>query len=55
VNEALTLSDAEGELALSAMMGLYGGRAGDGLDLKNLSVAQGADYLWHRFSSTLER
>jgi len=54
VNEALTLKSNE-ELALSAMMGLFGGRADDGLDLKHMSAEQGAEYLWRRFSSTLER
>lgn len=55
VNEALTLSDAKGELALSAMMGMFGGRAGDDLDLHCLSPDEAAEYLWRRFSGDLER
>lgn len=53
MNEALTLSDAEGELTLSTMMGMFGG-AGDGLDLKRLSPDEAAEYLWRRFSWNLE-
>jgi hypothetical protein len=54
MNEALTLSDAEGELTLSTMMGMFGGGAGDGLDLKRLSPDEAAEYLWRRFSCNLE-
>jgi hypothetical protein len=41
MNEALTLSDAEGELTLSTMMGMFADGAGDGLDLKHLSPRRG--------------
>lgn len=54
MNEALTLSNAEGELALSTLMGMYNGGAGDGLDLKHLSPDDAAEYLWRRFSWNLE-
>jgi len=54
MNEALTLSDAVDELALSTMMGMFAGDAGDGLDLKRLSPDEAADYLWRRFSWNLE-
>jgi hypothetical protein len=54
VNEVLSLKSNE-ELVLSAMMGMFGGRADDGLDLKHMSPEEGAEYLWRRFSSTLER
>lgn len=54
MNETLTLRNSE-ELVLSATLGMFSGRADDGLDLKRLSPEQGAEYLWRRFSSTLER
>ncbi|MBN9485877.1 MAG: toll/interleukin-1 receptor domain-containing protein [Alphaproteobacteria bacterium] len=54
INEALTLSDVEGELSLSTMMGTFSGSAGDGLDLKRLSPDEAAEYLWRRFSWNLE-
>jgi hypothetical protein len=54
MNEALTLSDAKGELALSTMMGMFAGGADDGLDLKRLSPDEAAEYLWRRFSWNLE-
>jgi hypothetical protein len=54
MNEALTWSDAEGEVALSTMMGIFAGDAGDGLDLKRLSPDEAAEYLWRRFSWNLE-
>lgn len=41
MNEALTLSDSEGELTLSTMMGMFAEGAGDGLDLKRLSPRRG--------------
>jgi hypothetical protein len=55
MNEVLTFSDAEGELALSTMMGMFGGNVGEGLDLKHLSPDEAAEYLWRRFSWNLER
>jgi hypothetical protein len=55
MNEALSLSDSTGELALYTLMGMFGGRPDDGLDLKNLSADDAAEYLWRRFSSDLER
>lgn len=55
MNEALTISDVEGELALSTMMGTFAGGAGDGLNLKRLNPDEAAEYLWRRFSSNLER
>lgn len=54
MNEALTLGEAEGELSLSTMMGMFAGGAGDGLDLKRLSPDDAAEYLWRRFSWNLE-
>lgn len=55
MNEALSLTDNSGELALHTMMGMFGGRPDDGLDLKNLTADDAAEYLWRRFSSDLER
>lgn len=55
LNEALSLTDRTGELVLHALMGIFGGRLDDGLDLQNLSADHAAEYLWRRFSSDLER
>lgn len=55
MNEALSLSDNTGDLALHTLMGMFGGRPDDGLDLKNLSADDAAEYLWRRFLSDLER
>jgi hypothetical protein len=55
LNEALSLSDDQGELTLRTLMGLHGGQIGDGLDLHHLSADDAAEYLWRRFSSDLER
>lgn len=54
VNEALSPTERGGELALHALMGTFGGRAADGLDLKKLSADDTANYLWRRFLSDLE-
>jgi hypothetical protein len=55
MNEALSLTDRTGELALHTLMGMFSGRLDDGLDLQNLSADDAAEYLWRRFSSDLER
>lgn len=55
LNEALSLTDRTGELALHAMMRMFGGRPDNDLDPENLSADDAADYLWQRFSSDLER
>ncbi len=55
-NEILGISSREGPLTLSAMMGTFGfGRQPPAFDLKALSPAQGAEYLWRRFVARLER
>ena len=54
MNEALSLTENAGELALQTMLGMFGGRPDDGLD-KKLSGDGAAEYLWRRFSSDLER
>jgi hypothetical protein len=48
-NEMLSL--VREELALSPLMGDFGGRAGEGLNLKHLSPDEAAEYLWRRFTS----
>lgn len=55
LNEALSLTDQGGELALRTMMGMFGGQPDDGLDLQNLSADDAAEYLWQRFTSDLSR
>lgn len=48
-NELLSLTEGKGELALSAQMGMMGGRVADGLKLDSLTPEAGAEYLWRRF------
>lgn len=55
LNEALSLTEEGGNLALNAMMAMFGGRITEGLDLHSLSADDAAEYLWRRFSSDLER
>lgn len=54
-NEMLSISDARGELRLSALMSGFGsGRLLEGLDAKNLTSDQAAEYLWKRLVGRLE-
>lgn len=55
MNEILTWSDSRDELALSAMMNMSGGNVANGLNLKHLQADDAAEYLWRRFSQSLER
>src|SRR5205823_332451 len=50
--EGLAVSDAEGELSLSAKIGMFARGAGDGLDLKSLGPNEAVDHLWRRFSAS---
>jgi hypothetical protein len=54
-NEILTLAEDQGALALRAMMNMGFGRADEGLDVKHLSPADAAEYLWRRFCWSFER
>jgi hypothetical protein len=54
MNEDLSIAEADGELFLSAMMGMSFGNF-EGLNLKRLSIQDAADYFWRRFASSLER
>jgi hypothetical protein len=50
-NDLLSLTNDE--LALKALMGGFGGRAEDGLNLEHLTSEEAAEYLWRRFTSGL--
>ena len=54
-NETLSISDRDGQLKLSALMGLPIGSLGHQFDLKRMSQGEAADYLWRRFVAPLER
>jgi TIR domain len=54
LNEALTIADGAGELALRAMMNFGIGRAAEGLDPEHMSAEDAAQYLWRRFCWTFE-
>jgi len=53
-NEMLSVSDDQGQLHLSSLMGGFG-TVERLFDLKRLSQEQAADYLWRRFLLPLER
>jgi len=48
-NEMLSL--VRDELALKPLMGDFGGRAGEGLNLEHLTPEEAAEFLWRRFTS----
>lgn len=48
-NEMLSL--VHDELALKPLMGDFGGRAGEGLNLEHLTPEEAAEFLWRRFTS----
>jgi hypothetical protein len=52
-NEVLSVADAQGELALSALMGMSFGREAEGLKLDSLTPEAGAEYLWRRLVARL--
>ena len=54
INDILTLAESKDELALSATMSASLGRQGEGLDVKRLNPYNSAEYLWRRFTWTLE-
>ena len=54
-NEILSVSDDQGELHLSSLMGMGLGQIEKLFNLKWMSQEQAADYLWRRFVSPLER
>ena len=52
----LSILDERGELRLAALMSDFSlGRAPDGLDVKNLTADQAAEYLWRRLVGRLEQ
>ncbi|WP_324778806.1 toll/interleukin-1 receptor domain-containing protein [Thiobacillus sedimenti] len=54
-NEILTVSDTQGELYITSLMGMGFGQLERQFDLKQMSREQAADYLWRRFVAPLER
>lgn len=55
-NEVLTVDDEGGDLTLSATMGIFTFSGGlDHLDLKSLTPAQAAEYLWRRFVERIDQ
>jgi hypothetical protein len=54
-NEILSISDDQGELHLTSLMGIGLGQLDRLFNLKRLSPEQAADYLWRRFVALLER
>jgi len=54
-NEMLSVSEDQGELRLSSLMGIGLGQVGRQFDLKRMSPEQAAEYLWRRFVMPLER
>lgn len=54
-NEILSVSDAQGELHLTSLMGMGFGPLERQLDLRQMSEEEAADYLWRRFVAPLER
>jgi hypothetical protein len=54
-NEMLSVTDVEGTPYLNSQMGMGFGSATKGLNLKQMTPEQAADYLWRRFISPLER
>jgi TIR domain len=54
-NESLSVSEGQGELHLSSLMGMGFGQIERQFDLKHMSPEQAAEYLWRRFVIPLER
>lgn len=54
-NEILSLSDDQGILYMTSIMGMGFESGGDGIDLKRMTGEQASDYLWRRFVAPLER
>ena len=54
-NEILSVSDTQGELHMTSLMGMGFGQLERQFDLKRMSQEQAADYLWRRFVAPLER
>jgi hypothetical protein len=54
-NEILSVSDNQGELHLTSLMGMGFGQLERLFDLKRMTQEQAADYLWRRFVAPLER
>lgn len=54
-NEILSVSDTEGELHMTSLMGVGLGQVERQFDLRRMTQEQAADYLWRRFVAPLER
>jgi hypothetical protein len=54
-NEILSVSDNQGELHMTSLMGMGFGQSEKHFDLKKMSQEQAAEYLWRRFVAPLER
>ena len=54
-NEILTVSDDQGELHMTSLMGIGLGQFNGQFDLKRMNQEQAAAYLWLRFVAPLER
>jgi hypothetical protein len=54
-NEILSVSENQGELRMTSLMGTGFGQLERQFDLKRMSLEQAADYLWRRFVAPLER
>jgi TIR domain len=54
-NEMLSVSDNQGELHMTSLMGVGFGQLEKQFDLKRMTQQQAADYLWRRFVAPLER
>jgi hypothetical protein len=55
INESLSVTSTNGNLAFRTMMGAMFGRMAEGVDGESLDVEQAAEYLWRRFVSLLEQ
>jgi hypothetical protein len=54
-NEILSISNNQGELHITSLMGMGFGLLEKQFDLKRMSQEQAADYLWRRFVAPLEK
>jgi hypothetical protein len=54
-NEILSITDEQGELHVTSLMGVGFGHIERQFDLKHMTPEQAADYLWRRFLMPLER
>ncbi len=55
LNDSLSPIEVDGELRLHTTMGAMVGRSQGGMDLNRLTIEEAGEYLWRRFSSSLEQ